>query len=369
MFSSSGRGTPPRRRGSAVAATLVLSAALLFLLPVNQAAAVTFNNACVNNLTGKASLTPTDMAATASPNPVAPGGSVVLSNIDQTVNVGPAVFRELYEYGILRAGETILPASGQSIIAGTNIVPDIYYPADAQPTNTASGSMSVTITDPTPENRRSGDETVTPGTLSLTYADQTWTAGAGGAIEFRQWTPPSVLGYWMVIEAGPLQSGGELQLGLEFVCSPGEVVDGADPSTIVPTDPAPPFASTTIQSPSGVIDAAMDAIVGGPTRAAAGAKTVVAKVTDLGTGPLEVSGGDISWEILVNGAPTTGTVAALDPGTKTLMPGGSARFRSRWTFGTGEVSPGATVEYTACVSVAGDSNSSNDCGTATSTAK
>jgi hypothetical protein len=357
-----------KHRRSAVAGTLAVSAAaVFFLLPVSQAGAVSFNNACVNNLTGQASLTPTEMTATASPNPVSPGGSVTLSNIDQTTNVGPAIFLTLYRdpYRVLPVGESILPAIAQSEIAGTNIVPDSVAPGDVQETSTVSGSLTTTITDPTPANRNSGDESATPGTLSVSYPDQTWIAGASGTIEFREWTSSPDFFGTLIIDIGFPSGGG----GVEFVCNPGEVVDGADPSAIVLTDPARSFAGTTIQSPSGVIDAAVDAIVGGPTHAAAGAKTVAARVTNLGTGPLQVSGSDVSLQILVNGAPTTGTVSALDPGTKTLVPGDSARFRSRWTFGSGEVSAGATVKYTACVTVAADSNTGNDCGSATQTAK
>ena len=118
-----------------------------------------------------------------------------------------------------------------------------------------------------------------------------------------------------------------------------------------------------------VIDGSMNAIVSGPTRTAAGDKTVVAKVTNLGTDVLQVCDTDISWAITVNGTPTTGTVSAKTTGCKTLTPGGSARFRFLWTFGTGEVSPGATVVYTATVTVAGDVNNANNSDTETRTAK
>jgi K319L-like, PKD domain len=121
--------------------------------------------------------------------------------------------------------------------------------------------------------------------------------------------------------------------------------------------------------PMAVVDGSMNAIVSGPTRTAAGDKTVVAKVTNLGTDVLQVCDTDISWAITVNGTPTTGTVVAKTTGCKILTPGGSARFRFLWTFGTGEVSPGATVVYTATVTVANDSNTANNSDTETRTAK
>jgi hypothetical protein len=78
---------------------------------------------------------------------------------------------------------------------------------------------------------------------------------------------------------------------------------------------------------------------------------------------------DISWDITVDGAPTTGSVSPKKPGCKALDPGDSARFKFIWSFGPDKVTPGATVVYTATVTVAGDSNAGNDTDSETRTVK
>ncbi len=118
-----------------------------------------------------------------------------------------------------------------------------------------------------------------------------------------------------------------------------------------------------------VTDAAMNVVVSGPTRSAADGKTVKAVVSNVGTSTFQVCDTDISWNIMVNGAPTTGTVAALNPGCSNLAPGGVARFRFRWTYGFGEVTPGAIVDYTATVTIPGDAVPGNNSDTETRTAK
>jgi hypothetical protein len=127
--------------------------------------------------------------------------------------------------------------------------------------------------------------------------------------------------------------------------------------------------TVTVNIIGQVIDGSLDVIVSGPTRTAAGDKTIVGKVTNLGTGPLTVCDTDIAWAITVNGAPTTGSVTPKNAGCSTLGPGSSHRFRFTWTFGAGEVSAGVVVDYTGTVNVAGDVNAGNNTDTETRTAK
>ena len=121
--------------------------------------------------------------------------------------------------------------------------------------------------------------------------------------------------------------------------------------------------------PTAVVDGALDVIVNGPVRTAAGAKTIVGKATNVGTSPITVCDTDISWAISVNGSPTTGTVAPKNPGCSDLGPGSSHRFRFTWTYGSGEVSLGATVDFTGTLSVANDVDLTNNTNTETRTAK
>jgi hypothetical protein len=543
-----------KRRKRAVVGVLATAATAIFLLPVSQASAVTIDNACINTANpAAASFIPIDMTGTASPTPtVLPGGTVTLSNITETATVPGAIFLAGYRLlgpPFIVVGSNSFPVSVTMVLSGTNTS------QGTQTTNAGTGVVTTTITDPTPADRNSGDEAATPGSLTITFADQTWTAGASGTINFREdtVTPLSVAGTGtggMVIDT---VVGGIISV--RFSCSPGTVVEGADPSTIVFTDPAPTFASTMIFSntaptanagpdqtvhsltnvtldgtassdpdpgdsiasfawtqtggantvtlsgantatptftapagndsltfqlqvcdthgacstdsvtvnvtnatptanagpdqpnvitgntvtldgsassdpdgdaltylwtapagitlsdntavmptfvapdvgttttsftftlqvcdtsnacstdsvvitvhPQPVVDASMNAIINGPTRTAAGDKALVAKVTNLGTGPLLVCDTDISWAITVNGTPTTGNVS--EPAAcSTLSPGGSHRFKATWTYGAGEPGVGATVVYTATVSVANDSNAGNNSDTETRTAK
>jgi hypothetical protein len=87
--------------------------------------------------------------------------------------------------------------------------------------------------------------------------------------------------------------------------------------------------------------------------------SVVAKVTNAGTSTITVCDTDIAWDIEVNGVDTTGSVSE-QAGCKTLGPGAPSRFKASWTYGAGEVTPDATVSYTATVSVAGDINATSN---------
>jgi hypothetical protein len=116
-------------------------------------------------------------------------------------------------------------------------------------------------------------------------------------------------------------------------------------------------------------DVAMNVIVGNP-RAAAGHKTVVAKVTNVGTDSCTVSDTNISWSMTVAGTDVTGTVTPLNPGTVTLGPGANKRFRFNWDYGTALTGfVGQTVDITATVTVAGDANAANNSDTEIQTVK
>jgi hypothetical protein len=117
------------------------------------------------------------------------------------------------------------------------------------------------------------------------------------------------------------------------------------------------------------VDASMDAIVKGPTRAIKTSKSLVARVVNEGTSTILVCDTDISWDVLVNGVPTSGQVSAKTRRCKMLGPGAQARFKATWSYASGEVQAGATVVYTATVDVSGDANDANDSDTETRIAK
>src|SRR5262249_16210870 len=144
-----------KRRRTAVLGTFAVVASV-FLLPASPAKAITFNNACVNSLIPtQSSLIPITMTANASPNPVSPGGTVTLSNIQQHADIPPAVFIAGYNAGVLTTGVNLIPITNvHTRIAATNSVEGV------QVTNNATGQASTTITDPDGVPG-TGDETAT----------------------------------------------------------------------------------------------------------------------------------------------------------------------------------------------------------------
>ena len=116
-----------------------------------------------------------------------------------------------------------------------------------------------------------------------------------------------------------------------------------------------------------VIDDQVNAIAGNP-RSATDHKTIVAKVTNLGTGTWHVCDTDISWTILVGtpGMDLPGdTTTALNPACVDLGSGASKRFRFSWNYGTALTTHvGETALLTASVPVrAGDTNTANNTDT------
>ena len=117
-----------------------------------------------------------------------------------------------------------------------------------------------------------------------------------------------------------------------------------------------------------VVDASGQVIVNGPVSSRKTSKSFVLKVTNEGTGPLTLDlGAALSGSVTVNGTPT-GEVTG-PTGTDTINPGRSVKYKLAWTYPAGSVATGDTVEFTACVSATGDIDTTNDCGTATVTAK
>jgi hypothetical protein len=222
-----------------------LVASAIFLLPASQAGAVTQDNACINSLIPtSASLIPVTTTATASPNPVLePGDEVTLGEIKQDLAIPPSVFVAGYNAEVLTAGLNVVPVKLLMRIIGTNTV------EGEQLTNLASSVAETTITDldGTPGT---GDESATPGAVSVSYEDLKWTAAAPGPITFRQKTqePLNALegGIQITAEVGP---GGILKA--KFGCDPGNM--GGTPEPWEPADivlvQGTPFASTEVEKP------------------------------------------------------------------------------------------------------------------------
>jgi hypothetical protein len=308
-------------------------AAAFALLPASSASAATFPNACKNSASVNASQIALEMTANA-PAMVSSGDSVTLSNIQQTLEVPGEIFLAGYNLNLLSEGENLIPATATTIIEATNTV------EGTQTTNTASSSISTTITDPdgTPGT---GDESASDGALSLTYADQTWTA-AGGTIQFRQDTVDPVSagaggkgGVVIVAKVGP---GGIITV--TFGCSPG-TVSGPDPGVITYDDPAASFASTMVEGQPIPID---NAISFGKVKLNKKKGTAKLPVTVPRAGKLK-----LKKSSKVKGASTTATgagtvnlmVKPLGKAKKDLKKRGKAKVKASVTF-TAEVGEPAT---------------------------
>ena len=240
-----------RRRGKTVFGGLALVVAFA-LVQAASASAATFSNVCLNTASTDpntaATALPVDMTAN-SPATVAPGDPVTLSNIDQTLTVPATIFVTGYNLGLVLPGqppavtptEAVIDATAQTDVAATNTAEGV------QTTNLASGSVTTTVTDPD-GTRATGDETATPGALSVTYADLNWTAGgSAGTIDFREDTVSPISAG---TETGALIAKAIIFPGVltvTFACSPGSVSPNPGPAAnITYDDPAVAFASTEI---------------------------------------------------------------------------------------------------------------------------
>ena len=223
-------------RSALLAVTMVATGGVAIVIPASPAGAVTVPNACINSaVPTDFSQVNVDMTATA-PASASPGASVQLTNITQSVALPGAIFVAGYNLGLLQAGQNTVPGTIATTIEGTNTV------EGTQNTSTENISVTFTITDPdgTPGT---GDETGTDAVVQVTYDDQTWTAN--GDIEFREdtVTPQSatVAGIRITAVVGGV-------LTVRFGCNPGTV--GGTPEVIALTDPAPSFATVTVEGGS-----------------------------------------------------------------------------------------------------------------------
>ena len=118
-----------------------------------------------------------------------------------------------------------------------------------------------------------------------------------------------------------------------------------------------------------MVDAATEVIVNGPVGPSTKktSKSFVIKVSNDGTAPITITAGELITSVDVNGM-ATGTVSVAGLPV-TLSPGSSKRLKATWNYASGAFAAGDTIEFNACVNETGDIDTSNDCDTATVTAK
>jgi len=134
-----------------------------------------------------------------------------------------------------------------------------------------------------------------------------------------------------------------------------------DPEPLCDTD------SVTINVQAApMVDASGMVIVNGPVSSRKTSKNFVFKVSNVGTTSITINSGDITSSVDVNGT-TTGSVSVAGLPV-TIGPGASKRLKLSWSYGSALVG-GETVVFNACVNLAGDIDTTNDCDSATVTAK
>jgi uncharacterized repeat protein (TIGR01451 family) len=197
------------------------------------------DNACYQAVTATYLSVPIRLAGTDIPDPVGVGEQVTLSGASIQGTYDATVFVAAYRLGELTTGANSVPATVSVNILASNTLEGSNQQAIAT-------SLTVTIIDPTPADRTSGDESALPLVVNLPLADSVWTA-SGGTIDFTQGTVAvHTVVDGIIINFAP--------------CSPSAGLTGCDLNgdhcTGFTPDPDPrPFGTTNVNgSPEEFID-------------------------------------------------------------------------------------------------------------------
>lgn len=314
-----------RRRGAIIAVLgLIFATVAALLLPVSPAGAVVQSNACTNNATPDATQLDVDVSGTA-PASVSPGESFLLSDLSLTAFLPGDIFVAGYNLGLLNSGD-VVPGDVAVNVEGTNTV-ELNQTTPAAPT-----SVGPIVIDDPDGVRGSGDETADPAEVTVLFADQTWTAGPSGPIQFRQETVQP-LGTNI---GGVVINANVGALTVQFRCSPGTV--DATSGAITFIDPAASLATTQIVVPPAAPVAADDSASVGAGQSVS--INVVANDTDV-NGDLDPS------TVAIASAPAAGTAAPNPDGTVTYTNTDTTALSDTFTYtladAAGQVSNVATV--------------------------
>jgi hypothetical protein len=228
------------RRRSAILAVLGLFAglvpALLGATPAS-AATVTTPNSCTNNAQPGTSALPITLSGTATPNPAILGsGDITLAGATFGIDVPSATLLAGYGLGLLTTGVNNIPANVTLTLLGSNT----SQGSQTLPPMSVTGTT--TISDPSPDNKTSGDETATPLTVTANVPTTTWTP-TGGPVALSLGNSST----------SALVAGGIITV--TFACVPGVPSPaGCGPAPLTActgTTPVPalPFDTVTVTAP------------------------------------------------------------------------------------------------------------------------
>jgi hypothetical protein len=232
--------SPTRRRTAALALVGLLAGFVPVLLGAAPARAdtVTTPTSCTNTAQAGTTALPITLSGNGTPNPATLGvDDVTLAGATFGIDVPPAVLLAGYGLGLLTIGVNNIPANvNVTLLASGATVP-------SQTVGPIAVVGVTTITDPTPENKTSGDESATPLAVSAPLPTTTWTP-SGGPLSLRLGDSSTTA------LVGP---GGIIQV--TFSCTPGTPSPaGCGPApapACTGTTPVPalPFTTVTVNAP------------------------------------------------------------------------------------------------------------------------
>jgi hypothetical protein len=226
-----------RRRRVALFTTAAIVASLLAVVGSTGTAfagSSTNNNACFTAATATYGEVPLTGNGTAVPSSVQLGNTFQLTNASIDAEFSAALFVAGYRLFLLQNGDNQVSATISATINASNT-------AEGSHTEVLATSVTVTIIDPTPANRSSGDESALPLTVNLPIQDTTWTP-TGGNVVFTQGTfvVDALIGGTLPVALGPCQP----TLGLTGCDQSGGNCTGFTPN------PNPtPFETVTVIAP------------------------------------------------------------------------------------------------------------------------
>jgi Bacterial Ig domain len=241
---------------------------------------------------------------------------VTLSNTSLTASFSAALFVAGYRLFLLSNGVNSVSATLTANVLASNTLEGTY-------TESLATSVQVTIIDPTPTNRSSGDESALPLDVTLPLQNSVWTP-TGGSISFTQGTfiVDALIGGTLPVTLGP--------------CNPTTGLTGCDGTgancTGYTPDPNPdPFESTTVNAP--------------PTAPTCSNESVI-----VGAGQsVNINLADNCSDVNGNLDPNTFSVSALLPNVGTLTPNGGGSY----TYNAPATDPGSPVTFTFTVADTG----------------